>query len=125
MANDKSWDAIVIGSGIGGLTASALLAKRGLKTLLFEKGAQPGGYAVSFRRGEYLFDATGAFIGGCSEGGEFYQILKEIGAHEEVDFIPIHHIRNIYPDLRSISGRAGSMPIWKLSWIFSLKKRRA
>ncbi len=97
MANIKAWDAIVIGSGIGGLTASALLAKKGLRTLLFEKGVQPGGYAVSFRRGEYLFDATGAFIGGCSEGGEFYQILKEIGAHEEVDFIPIHHIRNIYP----------------------------
>ena len=107
MADAKTWDAIVIGSGVGGLTASALLAKRGLKTLLLEKEAQVGGYAVSFRRGDYLFDATGTFIGGCSEGGEFYQILREIEAHEEVDFIPIHHIRNIYPGFEVHLRRGG------------------
>ena len=97
MSNDKRWDTIVIGSGMGGLTAAALLAKKGLRTLLFEKEKQVGGYVVSFKRNGLTFDATGAFIGGCQEGGEFYQILKEIGAHEEVEFIPIHHIRNIYP----------------------------
>ena len=97
MSNDKRWDAIVVGSGMGGLTAAALLAKKGLRTLLFEKEKQVGGYVVSFKRNGLTFDATGAFIGGCQEGGEFYRILKEIGAHEEVEFIPIHHIRNIYP----------------------------
>jgi phytoene desaturase len=97
MANGKVYDAIVIGSGMGGLTAAALLAREGLKTLLFEKEGQVGGYVVSFKRDGFTFDATGAFIGGSQEGGEFHQILKEIGAHEEIDFIPIHHIRNIYP----------------------------
>ena len=97
MTNHKTKDAIVIGSGMGGLTAAALLAKKGLRTLLFEKEKQVGGYVVSFKREGFTFDATGAFIGGCQEGGEFYQILKEIGAHEDVEFIPIHHIRNIYP----------------------------
>jgi len=97
MADNKRWDAILIGSGIGGLTAAALLAKRGLKTLLLEKEKQVGGYVVSFRRDGFTLDATGAFIGGCQEGGEFYQILKEIGADKDVEFIPIHHIQNIYP----------------------------
>ena len=97
MADNKRWDAIVIGSGMGGLTAAALLAKKGLKTLLLEKEKQVGGYVVSFERGGFTFDATGAFVGGCQEGGEFFQILKEIGAHEEIEFIPIHHIQNIYP----------------------------
>jgi prolycopene isomerase len=93
----KKYDAIIIGSGMGGLSSAALLAKRGLKTLLLEKEKQVGGYVVSFKRDGFTFDATGAFVGGCQEGGEFYQVLKEIGAHEEIEFIPIHHIQNIYP----------------------------
>ncbi|MEW6376434.1 MAG: NAD(P)/FAD-dependent oxidoreductase [Thermodesulfobacteriota bacterium] len=97
MTNNKTYDAIVIGSGMGGLTVAALLAKKGLRTLLFEKEEQVGGYVVSFRRDGFVFDATGAFVGGCQEGGEFYEILKEMGVHEDVEFIPVHHIRNIYP----------------------------
>ncbi len=97
MTKSKTWDAIIIGSGIGGLTAGALFTKRGLRTLICEKESQVGGYVVSFKRARFTFDATGAFVGGCQEGGDFYQILKEIGAHEEIEFIPIHHIQNIYP----------------------------
>jgi len=97
MAKAKAFDAIVIGSGMGGLTAAALLARKGFNTLLFEKEKQVGGYVVSFKRGDFTFDATGAFVGGCQEGGEFYHLLKEIGAQEEIEFIPIHHIRNMYP----------------------------
>jgi len=97
MGNNKRYDVIVIGSGMGGLTASALLAKKGLKTLLLEKEDQVGGYVVSFKRQGSAFDATGAFVGGCHEGGEFHQILKEIGAREEIEFIPIQHVRNLYP----------------------------
>jgi len=97
MTNGKAYDVIIIGAGMGGLTVAALLAKKGFKTLLLEKEDQVGGYVVSFKRQGFLFDATGAFIGGCHEGGEFYQILNEIGAPKEIEFIPIHHVRNIYP----------------------------
>jgi prolycopene isomerase len=97
MGSAEGYDAIVIGAGMGGLTAAALLAKKGLKTLLLEKEDQVGGYVVSFKRHGFTFDATGAFVGGCHEGGEFYQILNEIGAQEEIEFIPIDHVRNIYP----------------------------
>jgi len=97
MENRERYDVIVIGAGMGGLTAATLLAKKGFKTLLLEKEDQAGGYAVSFKRQGFLFDATGAFVGGCHEGGEFFQILNEIGAREEIEFIPIHHVQNIYP----------------------------
>ena len=97
MSTAKGYDAIVIGAGMGGLTAATLLAKQGMKVLLIEKEEQVGGYVVSFQRGGFTFDATGAFVGGCSEGGEFWQVLEEIGVHGDVDFIPVHHIRNIYP----------------------------
>ncbi len=108
----KKYDAIVIGSGMGGLTAAALLAKKGLKTLLLEKEKQVGGYVVSFKRHEFTFDATCSFVGGCQEGGEFYQILKELGAHQDVEFIPIHDIRNIYPgfEVRLRKGGFSSYP---------------
>jgi all-trans-retinol 13,14-reductase len=36
-------DVIIIGTGMGGLATGALLAKKGLKVLLLEKEAQPGG----------------------------------------------------------------------------------
>ncbi len=93
----KRYDVIIIGAGMGGLTAAALLAKKGLKTLLLEKEDQAGGYVVSFKRHGFVFDATGAFVGGCHEGGEFCQILDEIGVCRQIEFIPVHHVRNIYP----------------------------
>lgn len=106
----NQYDAIIIGAGIGGLTSAALLAKKGLKTLLIEKEKQVGGYVVSFKRDGFTIDATGAFVGGCQEGGEFYQILKQIGAHEKVEFIPIHHIQNIYPGFKVCLNQGGFQP---------------
>ena len=97
MENGKRYDVIVIGAGMGGLTAAALLAKKGLKTLLLEKEDQAGGYVVSFKRHGFIFDATGAFVGGCHEEGEFCRILDEIGAHQEIEFIPVGQVQNIYP----------------------------
>ena len=46
----RKYDAVVIGSGMGGLTAASLLAKKGLKIVLIEKEKQVGGYVVSFKR---------------------------------------------------------------------------
>ena len=89
------YDVVIIGTGMGGLTAGALLAKKGLNVLLLEKNTQPGGYVASFRRGEFTFDATGVFVGGCEPGGEFDALLREIGI--SLEFIKIDTIRNIFP----------------------------
>ncbi len=89
------YDVVIIGTGMGGLTAGALLAKKGLKVLLLEKGSQPGGYVVSFRKKGFTFDATGVFVGGCEPGGEFEALLRE--ADVRLEFKRIDAIRNIYP----------------------------
>jgi phytoene dehydrogenase-like protein len=47
MQEDKSYDAIVIGAGVGGLSVGTLLAKEGLKVLLLEQLDRPGGRALS------------------------------------------------------------------------------
>ena len=56
-AMSETADVIVIGAGIGGLTAAALLQKQGFSTVTFEKNSFPGGSCSSFRRDGYLFDA--------------------------------------------------------------------
>lgn len=58
---EASYDAVIIGSGIGGLVAANLLAKEGLKVLLTEQHYMVGGYCSTFRRGGYTFDASTHF----------------------------------------------------------------
>ncbi len=107
---------------MGGLTAGALLAKKGLKVLLLEKGDKPGGYVVSFRREGFTFDATGVFVGGCEPGGEFEAILREAGV--QLEFKKIDTIRNIYPGFEIALRRGGySHYIKRLQAIFPEEKR--
>jgi phytoene desaturase len=54
--SDSDYDVVVIGSGLGGVCAAALLAKGGKQVLLVERGEGPGGYAHAFTRGSYTFD---------------------------------------------------------------------
>ncbi len=50
-------EVIVVGGGIGGLTAAALLAARGVNVCLLEKESRGGGCAVTFERFGYTFEA--------------------------------------------------------------------
>jgi phytoene dehydrogenase-like protein len=54
----RSFDAIIVGSGMGGLGAAVELAGNGKKTLLLEQHNLPGGYATSFVRGRFEFEPS-------------------------------------------------------------------
>jgi len=61
---EGSYDAIVIGSGIGGLTAAALLAKHaGKRVLVLERHYTAGGFTHAFRRPKYEWDVGVHYIG--------------------------------------------------------------
>lgn len=63
---DERWDAVVIGSGIGGLTTAALLAKKaGKKVLVLERHYTAGGFTHSFDRPGYSWDVGVHYIGEC------------------------------------------------------------
>jgi len=53
-----TYDAIVIGAGNGGLIAGATLAQQGLKVMIIERHNLPGGFATSFVRGRFEFEAS-------------------------------------------------------------------
>ncbi|HEY5504857.1 MAG TPA: FAD-dependent oxidoreductase, partial [Sedimentisphaerales bacterium] len=52
------YEVIVIGAGIGGLSAAAILAHQGVEVLLLEKSREPGGCCSSIRLGEFTFDTA-------------------------------------------------------------------
>ncbi|MFG2732346.1 phytoene desaturase family protein [Streptomyces canus] len=58
-----TWDAIVIGSGIGGLTAAAFLARTGKRVLVLERHSTAGGATQVFRRAGYEWDAGLHYMG--------------------------------------------------------------
>ena len=53
---ETSYDAIVIGSGMGGMTTAALLAKLGYRVLVLEQHYVPGGFTHMFHRPGYVWD---------------------------------------------------------------------
>ncbi|TFE72914.1 hypothetical protein A7Q10_03315 [Methylacidiphilum caldifontis] len=87
--SDSKFDAIVIGAGIGGLTAAALLTHRGKRVLVLDQHTVSGGNATIFSRPGYEFDIGLHYIGGCHSDGLIPSILHAAGAEpvifEEMD----------------------------------------
>jgi all-trans-retinol 13,14-reductase len=60
---EDSYDTIVIGSGIGGLTTAAFLSKEGQKVLVLERHYTAGGFTHVFKRNGYEWDVGIHYIG--------------------------------------------------------------
>lgn len=70
---------VVIGAGIGGLTAASLLLKAGLDVTVLEAHVYPGGSAGTFYHKGYRFDAGATLAGGFAPGGPHFRLAEMLG----------------------------------------------
>ena len=75
----SAWDTIVIGSGMGGMTCAAMLAKLGQRVLVLEQHYVPGGFTHSFKRpGGYHWDVGVHAVGEVSERSLTGRLLRRL-----------------------------------------------
>lgn len=81
----KHYDVVIIGSGLGGLVSSIILAKEGYSVCVLEKNNQFGGNLQTFVRDKTIFDTGIHYIGGLSEGQNLYRYFKYIGIMDSLN----------------------------------------
>lgn len=73
------YDAVIIGSGLGGLECAHILSKAGMSVLLLERGTQAGGCLQSYRRHGLAFDTGFHYVGGLDEGQSLHSAFRHLG----------------------------------------------
>ncbi len=84
---DDSADAVIIGAGIAGLTAAAVLARSGARVLVVERHNVPGGCASFYQRDGYRFDVGATLVSGFGPRGVHRQLFERFGI--DVPAVPV------------------------------------
>lgn len=97
------YDVIVIGGGMGGLSAAAHLGTKNLKVLLLEQHYKVGGCTTNFERDDFTFDASLHAMAGGGPGKNdrgLYKLLEAAGVDKKVELIELPHFyRSIFPGI--------------------------
>ena len=113
----ERYDTIVIGAGLGGLTAGALLSRKGEKVLMLEKHVIPGGYATNFKRKKFNFDVGLHSLNELKKGEPVYDLLMELGITDKVNFLPHHkNYSAIFPGI-NLSVKSNDLPAYEAQLI--------
>lgn len=85
----RRFDAIVVGSGLGGLTAGALYARTGRHILLLERNDSFGGAATVYRHDGLAIEASLHEMDGLDEGDVKTPLLHSLGLDRKLPFVDV------------------------------------
>lgn len=88
MTSTDSYDAIIVGSGLGGLFSAVILAKEGMKVCVLEKNKQVGGCLQTFSLEKQVFDSCVHYIGGLGEGHTLNKIFSYVNIMNKLTLKP-------------------------------------
>ena len=80
-----SYDAVIIGSGLGGLLCGTILSREGYRVCIIEKNAKIGGCLQSMRRNGHVFNTGIHYMGSLDEGQILHQYFKYFGLIGKID----------------------------------------
>lgn len=86
---DQHYEAVVVGAGIGGLSAALSLARAGRRVLVLEKNEGPGGNCSARKMGDYLFDLAVHQLTGVEGEGQCGAVLKDYDVLSKLKFARI------------------------------------
>jgi all-trans-retinol 13,14-reductase len=91
-AAQKQFDAIIIGSGTGGLSIASLLAQAGKKILLLEQHHRIGGYSHAFQRQGYTWDVGLHYVGQVHIPGTLLNKVFRYITKEQLEWAPLDDV---------------------------------
>ena len=100
-STQSPYDAIIIGSGIGGLSTAVLLARlHGRKVLVLDRHFKAGGFTQVFsRRGGFSWDVGVHYVGEVGEKGTGRDVLDLVtGGEVRWNRMPEAYDRLVFPD---------------------------
>ena len=99
----RHFDAIIIGSGLGGLTAAALYARTGRRVLVLERNDVCGGAATVYRHGPLAIEGSLHEIDGLDVDDPKLPVLRSLGLDKNLAFVEVG-------DLYEVRGRQIGAP---------------
>lgn len=110
----------IVGAGLGGLASAALLARRGHRVDVFEQHSEPGGFATTWARGGYRFEASLHLMDAVGKGQPNGDLLDELGIAEAITWCAPDPMRR---DVWCRRGVAIDVPQGAQAWLAAMQTR--